>query len=116
LTIALPGDNGAQNFLPRLAGHVRDDVGELDVHLRERLLHALHMRALASQKHPALAPQRAQYAHGSGRAECTAKQTVGHALLQPLAVQHISLAARGIFNVARIDQKYFETARFQNFD
>jgi len=79
-------------------------------------LHALHMRALASQKHPALAPQRAQYAHGSGRAECAAKQTAGNELLQPLAVQHIRLAARDIFNVARIDQKYFETARFQNFD
>ena len=116
LTIALPSDNGAQNLLPRLTDHVRDDVGQLDVHLRERLLHALHLPALASQKHPALAPQRAQHTNFFARTKRATKQSVGHELLQPLAVQHIGFAARDIFDVARIDQKYFETARFQKLE
>ena len=55
LAIALAGDDGAQDLLARLAHHVGDDVGELDVHLRERLLHVLHVAALAAQQHAALA-------------------------------------------------------------
>ena len=31
LPVTLAGDNGAQNLLPRLANHVGDDVGELDI-------------------------------------------------------------------------------------
>ncbi len=47
LTITFTGDNGSQNLLARLACHVRDDVGQLDVHLRQRLLHVLDVPALA---------------------------------------------------------------------
>jgi hypothetical protein len=103
LPITLTSNNGAQNFLPCLANLIRDDVGELDIHLRERLLHALHVRALAPQKHPALAPQRTQHAHCIRRTKRPAKQAVGHELLQLLAVQHVGFAARDIFDMARID-------------
>lgn len=60
-TIALTGDDGAQDLLPRLAGHVGDDVGQLDVHLGQGLLHVLYETALAAQQHGTLAAERAQY-------------------------------------------------------
>jgi hypothetical protein len=63
-----------------------------------------------------LAPQRAQYAHRFGRTKRAAQQTVGHELLQPLAVQYVGFAARDIFDVARVDQKHFEAARFQKLE
>jgi hypothetical protein len=61
--VALAGDDGAQDLLPRLAGDIGDDVGELDVHLRERLLHGLHAARLRAQQHRALARQRTRAAH-----------------------------------------------------
>jgi len=41
--VAFSGHDGAQDLLARLAHNVGDDVGELDIHLRERLLHVLHI-------------------------------------------------------------------------
>lgn len=41
LPVTLARDDGAQDLLPRLAGHVRDDFGQLDVHLRQVILHVL---------------------------------------------------------------------------
>ena len=38
LAITFTRHNRTQNLLTRLAHHVSDDVGQLDVHLRERLL------------------------------------------------------------------------------
>ena len=76
LAIAFTGHDGPQELLARLAHHAGQDVGELDVHLRERLLHVLHMAALAAQQHRALAPQGAQHAHLLGRAKRPAQQAV----------------------------------------
>ena len=73
--------------------------------MRERLLHVLHLPALALQQHAALTPQRTQGAYGIRRTERTAEQTVGHELLQSLAVEHIRLATGDILDVAGIDQQ-----------
>ena len=115
LSVTLAIDDGAQYLLARFTHHVGDDVGELDVHLRERLLHVLHVPALGFQEHPALAPQRTQRAHRIGRTKRPLKQAVGHELLQPLAVQHVGLAARDVLDVARVDQQHGEAARLQQF-
>ncbi len=102
LGVALAGDDGAQDLLAGLADHVGQDVGELDVHLRESLLHVLHMqKALAAQQHTALAVQRTQHAHLLGWPERPEQQAVGHELLQPLAVQHVGLAPGHVLDVAR---------------
>jgi hypothetical protein len=116
LAITLAGHDGTQDFLAGLAHHVGDDIGELDVHLRECLLHVLHMAALASKQHAALAPQRAQHADGVGGSKCAAEQAIGHELLQPLAVQHVGLAARDVLDVAGVDQHDGEAARFQKLE
>ena len=49
MAVALAGHDGAQDALARLAGHVGNDVGQLDVHLHQRLLHVLHAARLAAQ-------------------------------------------------------------------
>ncbi len=114
--VTFTGNDGAQDLLSGLANHVGDDVGKLDVHLGECLLHVLHMPTLARQQHPALPPQRAQRAHRVGRPERATEQAVGHQLLQPLAVQHIGLAARDILDVPRVDQQHREAARLQELE
>ena len=48
--IPFSGHDGAQDLLARLTDHVGDDVGELDVHLRECLLHVLHIAGLPDLK------------------------------------------------------------------
>jgi hypothetical protein len=123
--ITLPGDDGAQDLLSCDADHVGDDVGQLDVHLRQRLLHVLHMPGLGLEQHLALARQRAQYAHLLVRTEGRAEQAVGHQLLQPgpvkgpfvaRAVQHVGLASRDILHMPRVDQEHGEAARLQQFE
>ncbi len=43
------------------------------------------------------------------------EQSIGHELLQPLAVQHVGLAPRYVLDVARIDQPHGEATRLQEF-
>jgi len=124
--VALAGDDGAQDLLAGLPHYVRNDVGKLDVHLGERLLHVLHVPTLALQQHATLAPQCAQGAHGIRRTECTAEQAVGHELLQPRAVLHVGFATGDVYvpqgryplglDVARVDQQHGEATRFQQFE
>ncbi len=66
----------------------------MDIHLRERLLHVLHMPCLAAQR-----------AYVVGRTKRAAQQAVAHELLQPLAVQHVGLAARDILDMPCVDQQ-----------
>ena len=80
LTIALASNDGAQNLLARLAHHIGDHVGQLHVHLRQRLLHELHVPALVAQQPAALTPQRAQRAHLLGGAERAVEQACGQEL------------------------------------
>ena len=50
-SIAPTGHDCAQDLLARFADDVRDDVGEQDVHLRQRKLHVLDMASLSPQQH-----------------------------------------------------------------
>jgi hypothetical protein len=99
--------------LAGLAHHVGDDVGQLDVHLDQCLLHVLDMTRLALEQHGTLAPQRAQHVDVFDRSKGAAQQIVGHQLLQPLAIEHIGLSPRYALDVARIDQQHRESARLQ---
>nr|WP_305335657.1 hypothetical protein [Hydrogenophaga sp.] len=113
--IALTGDDGAQDRLPRLASHVGDHVDQLDVYRGQGLLYVRHEAAQAAQQHGALAAERAQHADLLGRAEGTVQQTKAHELLQPLAVQHIALAAGDVLDMADVDRQHGEAARFEQF-
>ena len=112
--VALPGHDGTQDLLTRLAHHVRDHVGQLNVHLHQRLLHVLDVPSLHAQQHATLAVQCSQYANLVCRAECPAQQTIAVQLLQPLAVQHIGLATRHVLDVPGVDQQYRQASALQN--
>jgi hypothetical protein len=116
LPVTLNFDDGAQDLLARLAHHAGDDVGQLNVHLRQRFVHVLNVASLAAQQHAALAPERTQHAHLLGRAESPAQQAAGHQLLQPLTVEYVGLAARYVLDVACVDQHRGEAARLQQLE
>ena len=52
--IALPGDDGAQDPLAGFPDHIGNDVGQLQIHLRQRLLHVLYVLPLVAQQHAPL--------------------------------------------------------------
>jgi hypothetical protein len=55
--VAFPCDYGAQDLLAGLADDVGDGVSQLNVHLRECLLHVLHAPSLIAHQRRALAVQ-----------------------------------------------------------
>ncbi len=74
------------------AGHIADDVVELDVHALHRLLHVLYMAGshadvVFAQPHVVLQP-----ADLRRRNEPRAQQTMRMQLRYPLAVSHVRLA------------------------
>ena len=87
---------------------------ELDVHLHQRLLHALHPTGLLGQQHLALARHRAHHAHLAVRAPRRAQQPQAHELLQPLAVLHVALAPGHVLHLPRIDQPDLQAALLQH--
>jgi hypothetical protein len=76
----------------------------------------LNVHAGCLNEHLALAQVAAQDTNFSGRAKGASQQTVGMQLLDPLAIQHIRLAAGDVLNVARIDQLYFEAPTLEQFE
>ena len=57
-------DDGAQRAFGIMAGGrgIGGDLGQLHIHLRERLLHVLHVLRQWPEQHAALVPQRARHA------------------------------------------------------
>ena len=109
-------NDGAHDLLPGLADDVGNHVGQLDIHLRQGLLHVLDMARLVGKQHVPLPRHGAQGADGVLRSESAREQPEAHQLLQPLAVQHVGFAARDILDVPGIDQIDREAARFQEFE
>jgi len=102
--VTLAGDDVAQDEQPRHAGDVADDVGQLEIHLLQRLLHVLNLTGAALDQVVAMARQGAQGADVFGGTKGCLKQAVGVQLLNPLAVQDIRLATRHLLEVPRVDQ------------
>jgi hypothetical protein len=91
--VAFPVEDGAEDPHPGGAGDVADHLVELDVHLGQRLLHALDVRGAVADQGVALAQVAAQHAGLIIGAEGAREQAEGVELLEPLAVLHVALAA-----------------------
>ncbi|OBQ32587.1 MAG: hypothetical protein AN485_21100, partial [Anabaena sp. MDT14b] len=110
----LAGHDVADDGLPGLAHHVADHLGELDVHLHQCLLHALHPAGLARQQHLALARHGADHAHVGVRPKRRAQQPVAHQLLQPLAVLHVALATGHVLDLPGVHQPDLQAALLEH--
>jgi len=84
--IAFPGDHGADNAHARGPRDIGHDVMELQVHLRQRLLHVLNVgRGVVQQPFP-LAQIGSQDRDLALRLETAAQQAVGVQSLEPLGI------------------------------
>src|SRR5712691_11095642 len=102
--IVLSAQNGVQTRHPRLAGEVADDVLKLHIHLRERLLHVLHMLTGHLHQIVAVPHERAHGTHFALWTERRMQQAQRVQMLDPLALVEIGAFARHVFHVPRIYQ------------
>jgi hypothetical protein len=114
LRIPFAGEDRADDSLARPSTEITDDIGELEVHLRQRFLHPLDAGADGVDMVAALAPVGAGHANLRGGMERVAEEPVGVQFQQPLALLHVALAPRQIFRVPGVDQIDLEAARRQD--
>ena len=81
LGVALTGKDRPDDRLAGHAHHIGEHLRELDVHLNQRLLHALHPTGLLDEQHLALAGHRANDADLAIRTPGRAQKSQAHELL-----------------------------------
>ena len=89
--------------MPVDAGDVRHDVVELQVHLRQRLLHVLDVRGSVIQQALALAQIGPHDRNFALRPEAGPEQSILMQTLQPLGVADVGLAAWHVLGIAGVD-------------
>ena len=115
--VALAGQDGLDDRRAGHAGDVADDLGELDVHLLQRLLHVLDVVRGVADQHLPLPPVAAQGQHRVGRAERRAEQAVGVQPLDPLAVEPVGLGpGPAVAGLAGLDEEDLEAAGFEQLE
>src|SRR5688572_30684175 len=102
--IAAAGHDVAEDPQAGDAGDVADDERELDVHLDQRLLHALHERARAFDERGAVSKIAAQRDDPIRGTEAPAQQAEDVEVAEPFAVGNVTLAAWKILDVACVDK------------
>ena len=90
------------------AHDIGEHFSELDIHLHQRLLHALHPAALLGDQKLTLALHRPQHKHLCVRTECGTQKTQAHELLDPLTVHHIAFAPGHVLHLPGIHQPHLE--------
>ena len=114
--IAFPREDRFEDGQARDAGEVADDVLELDVHLRERLVQMVHALGRALHQALAVAQDGTHRADFIGRTKARAQEPDRVEILQPLAILHIGLAAGQVFAMARIDEHHFQSGGFEDLE
>ena len=114
LRISLARHDGPDDPHPSCAGDVRDDMVELQVHLRQRLLHVLDMRGGIVQQALALAQVSPQSGGFTPELETGTQQAVLVQAAKPLGIAHIGLASRDMLGVTGVDEHHLEPALLEN--
>jgi hypothetical protein len=86
---------------------------QMHVHLLQRFLHLLHLLAAVLRQ---ILPVAHQTTHGANVLRGTKRplqQPVAVQLLQPLAVLHVSFAARHLAQMPRVDQNHLDPGGVQ---
>ena len=99
---------------PSLARDVADHMLELHIHLGQRFLHVLDMVGRVLHQHGALAQVAPQPSYLRPGPEGSRQQSVGVQLLQPLAVQHVSLPTGHVLDAPRVHQHHLKSPLFQH--
>jgi hypothetical protein len=89
---------------------------ELDVHLLEGLVDVLDVLSAGAQEHGALAEEASKDNDLVRRAEGAIEQAEGVKLLDPLAVEDVSLAARDVLHTPGVDEADREVAFFEDLE
>jgi len=111
--VALAGDDVAQDEPPGHARDVADHVGQLEIHLLQRLLHVLNLAGAALDQIVAMPGEGAQRADIFGGTKGGLEQAVGVQLLNPLAVQNVGLATGHLLEMPRVDQVDAKVSGFE---
>ena len=89
---------------------------QLQVHLRQRLLHVLNMRRRVVQQPLPLPQIGAQPGHFGLRPEAGTQQAVFVQTLQPLRVADVGFPPRHVLRVPGVDHHHLEPALFEDFE
>src|SRR5262249_51867532 len=101
----------------RHARDVRHRLGQLDVHLLQRLLDVLDRLGRVADEHLPLPQIAAQHTHFVGRPKRWRQQAVTVQPLDPLTIAYVRLGtARYLTRLPGIDQEYFEAAPLQQLE
>jgi hypothetical protein len=99
------------------AHHVRDDFGQLDIHLLQRLLQMIDMAGGVANLHLPLTVVAPQGADRIGRSKRRPQQAVAVQTLNPLGVEHVGLGpGPATRELPRLDQPDLEAARLQQLE
>src|SRR2546426_10605798 len=112
--VRLAADDVTENAQAGDARDIADHDGELEVHLDQRLLHALDVRRRALHQGLAVPQIGAQRRDGRGGSEATAQQPDAMELLDPLAVDDVGLVAGDTLYVTRVDEHDVEAAPLED--
>jgi len=96
----------ADNRLASLPADIADHVGQLHVHLRERLLHTLNAPRRIADMLFALPPVGPHHQDLFGRAKRVLQQPIDVHFQQPLAFLNIRFSSRQVLRVGRIHQEH----------
>jgi hypothetical protein len=112
--VAFAGKDGAQNTHSRHPGNVTDNAVDLDIHLREGLLHALHQAIAILAQSITQAQVAAHHAHLGFWTKRASQHSEGVEFLQPLAVVDVSLASWDVLGMAGVDQANLKSVSLQH--
>ena len=104
LRIPFAGEDRADDALAGPPAEIADDIRELDVHLRQRLLHPLEAGAKGAYVVAALTPVRSRDADLGRRVKRVPEEAVRVEFQQPLALLHVAFTPGEILGVPRVHQ------------
>ena len=114
--VALSLQNAANDLEPGGTGDVAQHQVQHQVHLGQRLLHALDVAGGFFHQARALAQIGAQHHDFGGRAEAGTEQPNAVELTQPLAVSYITFASAHVAQMVGVDQHHLDPACFEDLE
>lgn len=114
--IAFPFQDGVEYGHAADSAPIAEHGGQLDIHFRERFLHALNGTAGRGDEITPLPPQAARDTDFVGRLKAAIQQAECMQFQQPLTFLHIALASRYVLRMLRVDQRNPQPMLLENLE